>query len=401
MGEKAGRSPLSVIRENKEKEELLGSFLETDLIIFHEEDVANDMYKQVKEVVEKTWNTSVSSGEQEPLPQIGGLELPDARYTLGNNACFIAPILSLLRIVGYLKRRTSSYGEGETTVALKSSYMHKRGGKMKNWRRRWFSLTGKSIHYYVNENKNTHKGSIPLRQAQVHQTGGGVTAYSFIIATPQRDFFLSCENEEDREEWMAAVAKAQSRTSTRDANTSSNQIKQQIAQLEQTYQAFGRSDPHTHWILQWWVPMFLEVLTRFHACRDGEHYRSLSKFLKEKTTMALYLLTGDQLYDRKFVRAFEGLVRSTHESGKAKDFLAARLRRMQDILVQGTEYSAGVTVPSVVEFHTLWKLQSSIDRLLITPQVKNSHKLPVKVCFLVRRDHQDLPFRLDYRTPQD
>lgn len=34
--------------------------------------------------------------------------------------------------------------------AMKGGWLTKRGHKVKNWKRRWFSLRGNSIHYYKN-----------------------------------------------------------------------------------------------------------------------------------------------------------------------------------------------------------------------------------------------------------
>merc|ERR1712137_1225636 len=133
-------------------------------------------------------------------------------------------------------------------------------------------------------------------------------------------------------------------------------------------------DPHSHWILQWWIPIFLEIIMRFYGERDDKNFSLLSQFLVDKTVLAVYLLSGEYLYDRTFVRNFEGLIRVSYGASMPKQYLAERLERIQEALVKGTEYSKEAKMPKLSELHALWTHKSVREPLLTIPQSKYSHK---------------------------
>jgi hypothetical protein len=98
-----------------------------------------------------------------------------------------------------------SFQTTQPDIVVRTGYMYKRGGKRKNWKRRWFCLSGTFIFYYTNQNRTTHKGTILLEEAKVGYIDQGMTKFSFKIETPNRTYIMSCETEKDREDWMAQI----------------------------------------------------------------------------------------------------------------------------------------------------------------------------------------------------
>jgi energy-converting hydrogenase Eha subunit C len=66
---------------------------------------------------------------------------------------------------------------------------------------------------------------------------------------------------------------------------------------------------------------------------EADYYSNLMGFFIEKTILAIYLLSGDYLYDRKLVRGFEGLVRATHNQNEPKKFQVDILSSVRSTIV--------------------------------------------------------------------
>ena len=90
-------------------------------------------------------------------------------------------------------------------VIAKASYVYKRGGKRKNWRKRWFCLSGTVIFYYTNSNRTNHKGTILLEDSKILPVDNGFTPNSIQIETPSRVYLISCETVEDRNDWISTI----------------------------------------------------------------------------------------------------------------------------------------------------------------------------------------------------
>lgn len=377
--ERRHRGKLQVIEENIESQKLLGSLLHVDVDLLCLENNASDTFRQIKDAVDTLWSKgSVPKPANGVEYGLGALQQQEARYTLGTNLDLIHAILTFFHIAAELAHERKGPEPDPNALDSKTGFMHKRGGKMKNWKHRWFVLSGKAVHYFVSDQKTHYKGTISLLEAQVHVAGGGVTPYSFVVATPARDYFLSCESEEERTSWMESIAAASSRQSRRYSMHDFSRLKYQMKEFEKLYLSNTRhQDPHSHWVLQWWIPLFLEIILRFYGERDDRHFSALSEFLVNKTTLALYLLTGDYLYDRIFVRNFEGLIRVSYCASMPKQYLSERLERIQEVLVKGTEYSRDAAMPKLADLHALWSQKSAREPLLTIPQCKNSHKLAI------------------------
>ncbi|CAH3122183.1 unnamed protein product [Porites lobata] len=98
-----------------------------------------------------------------------------------------------------------------TTVSLKKGdqkkegYLTKLGGRVKNWKRRWFVLRDGKLYYYKTEHDVNRKplGQIPLDgTCRIARTEGALT---FEVATPKRTFYLTGETKEVVDEWLRVL----------------------------------------------------------------------------------------------------------------------------------------------------------------------------------------------------
>ncbi|XP_019849875.1 PREDICTED: rho GTPase-activating protein 24-like [Amphimedon queenslandica] len=101
--------------------------------------------------------------------------------------------------------------------AQKNGWLHKRGGRIQTWHKRWFVLTGDLLFYYKSPQDSRPTGTIPLAGNNVirHQDDfRQLHACKFeIIAGSGRDsitsthdsYMISAESTEDADEWVAAI----------------------------------------------------------------------------------------------------------------------------------------------------------------------------------------------------
>jgi len=99
----------------------------------------------------------------------------------------------------------------QAPVTEKCGYLIKQGALIRNWKRRWCTVSGDSIYYYDDKNSKEPKGSIPLRDCVV-QPADDVTKRpnSFAIfhtKNQQRTFFLQAETKEQFQEWFDFLTK--------------------------------------------------------------------------------------------------------------------------------------------------------------------------------------------------
>ena len=79
------------------------------------------------------------------------------------------------------------------------------GHVRKNWKRRWFVLTSRSLTYYDGPNEQRQRGSVELRgttDAGKDATGG---ENAWHIAAPGRRFAMKADTEQDMMKWIEAV----------------------------------------------------------------------------------------------------------------------------------------------------------------------------------------------------
>ncbi|XP_068729703.1 pleckstrin homology domain-containing family H member 1-like isoform X1 [Montipora capricornis] len=98
-----------------------------------------------------------------------------------------------------------------TTVSLKKGdqkkegYLTKLGGRVKNWKRRWFVLTDGKLYYYKTQNDVNRKplGQIPLDgTCRIARTDGALT---FEVTTPKRTFYLTGDTKEVVDDWLRVL----------------------------------------------------------------------------------------------------------------------------------------------------------------------------------------------------
>ncbi|XP_070553179.1 arf-GAP with dual PH domain-containing protein 1-like [Ptychodera flava] len=103
------------------------------------------------------------------------------------------------------------------TDYTKEGFLYKSGPRGKEaYKKRWFSLESKKLKYYSDPLDPHPKGEIYLGNkkdgyttreglpAGIHTHNGG---FSFTLATPGRDYYLSAETEESRVDWMDILNK--------------------------------------------------------------------------------------------------------------------------------------------------------------------------------------------------
>eukprot|EP01097_Dermamoeba_algensis_P006781 TRINITY_DN4227_c0_g1_i1.p1 TRINITY_DN4227_c0_g1~~TRINITY_DN4227_c0_g1_i1.p1 ORF type:complete len:473 (+),score=110.32 TRINITY_DN4227_c0_g1_i1:121-1539(+) len=101
-------------------------------------------------------------------------------------------------------RNSKRDGEEEVKV-LKSGYLTKLGGKMKNWKKRWIVLEEKRLSYYKRMGDKERTGVINLE---------ALSGLAFVIdnrklciqlSTPDRVFLLQSDNKADLENWFYCI----------------------------------------------------------------------------------------------------------------------------------------------------------------------------------------------------
>jgi hypothetical protein len=93
---------------------------------------------------------------------------------------------------------------------LKTGYMTKQGGSVKNWKKRWFVLTDKYLKYYKNEKIQGVQpiGVLFLRTVSkidrgVEGPSGMIDAFS--LSTPDRVYVFACQNDREVRAWIDAI----------------------------------------------------------------------------------------------------------------------------------------------------------------------------------------------------
>jgi len=99
------------------------------------------------------------------------------------------------------------------TEVSKEGFLRKQGGSIKTWKKRLFVLQGSDLAYFeVDKTKGRIlKGRIDLSMATgvkaMPRTGNGAS-YCFRIPTPEREYIIAAETEEERGGWVDKVGEA-------------------------------------------------------------------------------------------------------------------------------------------------------------------------------------------------
>lgn len=199
-----------------------------------------------------------------------------------------------------------------------------------------------------------------------------MTEFSFSIQTPNREYILSCDSHDDRESWVESIQTVLVKNSSEPSNSPLVQYCSQIKRFTNKYQ-ISRRDPHSIWVLQWWFPICIEILSRFYIKRKQEFFKELDEFFVRQSHLAMFLLSGEFVYDRKFVRGFEGIVRASHDTPDVKEFLLHRISIMKSNLHCMFENFKSTSI-SIYDLVSLWNAKVKDDPTIATHQEMNSHK---------------------------
>ncbi|ELR14569.1 PH domain containing protein [Acanthamoeba castellanii str. Neff] len=99
-------------------------------------------------------------------------------------------------------------------MSLREGYLTKQGGKVKTWKRRWFSLDSDYVlHYYTNVGAEL-KGEFSLKTAgEIREIPHKKKfPYLFEVETPNRTYRMAADNEESMEKWLVALKRARDGT---------------------------------------------------------------------------------------------------------------------------------------------------------------------------------------------
>ncbi|KAJ3448919.1 ribosomal protein S6 KINASE [Anaeramoeba flamelloides] len=90
---------------------------------------------------------------------------------------------------------------------IKQGYLVKQGHVVKNWKKRWFVISGSVLSYYKSKNGKFPKGLIPLTHGiTLELAKKRRKKWVFAITIPQqRTFYISAASEEERDEWMKSI----------------------------------------------------------------------------------------------------------------------------------------------------------------------------------------------------
>eukprot|EP00300_Choanocystis_sp_HF-7_P030520 c39374_g1_i1.p1 GENE.c39374_g1_i1~~c39374_g1_i1.p1 ORF type:complete len:113 (+),score=6.74 c39374_g1_i1:41-379(+) len=101
-------------------------------------------------------------------------------------------------------------------VVDRCGYMTKLGHVIKTWKRRWFKLSGNTLSYYKNREDITPTGVIDLRNCRTvkvcMEPSIGRT-HTLEVAVPGRTYYLSCDEDDEMNEWLGAISRAVIRNS--------------------------------------------------------------------------------------------------------------------------------------------------------------------------------------------
>jgi PH domain len=92
-----------------------------------------------------------------------------------------------------LKKHLRQMNEARARKPEREGWLSKQGGRVKNWKRRWFILRNDTLYYFTSAQANDQAGSIPLHASSVsrsHATSSGRRKYEFQVGL--RFFAVLC-----------------------------------------------------------------------------------------------------------------------------------------------------------------------------------------------------------------
>ncbi|CAN0142974.1 unnamed protein product [Lampetra planeri] len=90
-----------------------------------------------------------------------------------------------------------------SSLAGKSGYMVKQGGRVKSWKKRWFVLERNELKYYNNQADDKPIDTLRLsRCSKVEQDISQNKGNCFRMVFPERTYYMHTTTPEEREHWM-------------------------------------------------------------------------------------------------------------------------------------------------------------------------------------------------------
>eukprot|EP00299_Pterocystis_sp_00344_P002945 c13338_g1_i1.p1 GENE.c13338_g1_i1~~c13338_g1_i1.p1 ORF type:complete len:280 (+),score=83.97 c13338_g1_i1:53-841(+) len=92
-------------------------------------------------------------------------------------------------------------------VVEHAGWLTKMGNRVRNWKRRWFTLRSGCIYYYRSKETTIHEGIIPLGVETVVECVEAKYGRDncFVIENPRRAYVLVAPNTEEMETWINVV----------------------------------------------------------------------------------------------------------------------------------------------------------------------------------------------------
>eukprot|EP01137_Pigoraptor_chileana_P008310 Opistho-2@54957 len=164
----------------------------------------------------------------------------DSDYDMDDWLALIKGALDKLEAAG--KLHVHSLGAVPAAVtsgtggAAMEGWLMKCGGRIKTWKRRFFTLSGKNLLYYkTSEPSSELLGDIDLRACI------GITESesenSFVVATKDRDYQMIADSRNDMDRWLAAIRAAMEDGSIRMSTEGSDDIDDLVKRGQKTLES--------------------------------------------------------------------------------------------------------------------------------------------------------------------
>eukprot|EP00316_Scyphosphaera_apsteinii_P022467 CAMPEP_0119307718 /NCGR_PEP_ID=MMETSP1333-20130426/8129_1 /TAXON_ID=418940 /ORGANISM="Scyphosphaera apsteinii, Strain RCC1455" /LENGTH=153 /DNA_ID=CAMNT_0007311315 /DNA_START=81 /DNA_END=542 /DNA_ORIENTATION=- len=93
----------------------------------------------------------------------------------------------------------------------KEGWISKESAMLRQYRKRWMVLTPERLYSFKRERVYTDPTEeIDLRQCGTVKSADDITnrAFSFTVQVPDRNYYLIAANDDDRNQWVAAIGRA-------------------------------------------------------------------------------------------------------------------------------------------------------------------------------------------------
>nr|XP_032825092.1 dual adapter for phosphotyrosine and 3-phosphotyrosine and 3-phosphoinositide-like isoform X2 [Petromyzon marinus] len=92
------------------------------------------------------------------------------------------------------------------SLAGKSGYMVKQGGRVKSWKKRWFVLERNELKYYNNREDTKPIDTLLIsRCSKVQQDISQNKSNCFSLVFPERTYYMQTTTSEERQQWMELI----------------------------------------------------------------------------------------------------------------------------------------------------------------------------------------------------